>query len=331
MASSPPPPPPFFTLPERGHMAGAALRLPSEQWAVEARRGEGDTVAHLLGGTGRVPAPLVAAMDEHIRQLAAAIDHDQQHLARRIRRATETDAPPALADFFPHDRVDEADEEALLANLEPAKVPMYREVARLAEEQLNLDARARRLSDGVQVTRPAPVPLLPRAYFDDFRRPALKGERKCRRGKNCVMRTGDLNKGFVGRAFFVGNTPPGPDAPPLDCIDCLLLEIEVMAQMNAKEDVVPLYSRQPFCVTVGRGEYASDDCIDINIDERPTGLVARIPRYTATRREYVPIPKLVLDFFLAQPEGRTKAMARGYSRVECDTGFPQASINAMDA
>jgi hypothetical protein len=336
--------PGFYALPERAQLAGAALRLPSEQWAVEGRRHDG--LMNILGGAGNVqerpPPPLVAAIDQHLLQLAEAIEAYQQYAtARHPRRGRGASVPPPAphpsapplpptpADYFASDRVDDEDEEALLQGLDPRRVPMYREVATLAEEQLNAEARARRLLNGTQVVRPAPAEVLQRFYFSDFRWPACKGQRKCRRGKGCLFRVGDRNKGYVGRAFYVGRTPP-PDDVPLYCIDCLLLEMETWAQLNAKEDVVPLFSRQLFSVAVsGPGAYARADCIEIKLDERPTGLTGFVPRYVATQREYVEIPADLLEYY--RKNGGGKAMARGYYRAECGVGFREASISAMDA
>lgn len=325
--------PVFFAVPERASLANAALRLPAEQFAVHARRDEGAGLLNLLGGAGdvqrRPPPPLEATIDEHMARLATAIDQDLQQAGQHRRHKAGADPGLSLAAFLPDDRVADVDEDALTANLSLARVPMYREIMALAQ-QLNLEARSRRLVDGTQVLRQAPPPVLPRVFFADFRLPALKGQPKCLRGKDCLFRVGDPHKGYVGRAFYLGNRPPPAGTPPLYCIDCLLVEIETHAQGNAREDVLPAFSRQPFSVVIDKDEYSRDDCIDIKLDERATGVTAWVPRYDAARREYLAIPPPELNR-LRMLSPASKALARGFCRVECDTGFHQASISAMDA
>jgi len=313
--------------------------MPSEQWAVEARSFDG--LMNLLGGAGSVQdrpfPPLEAAIDQHLTRLADAIEADQQRAtARHPKRArppssdaatSTVPAPPSPADYYADDRVPEEDEEVLLRGLDPRQAPMYREVAMLSEDQLKAESRAQRLQKGTQVVRPTQPEVLQRFYFYDFRFPACKGQPKCLRNKNCLFRVCDRNKGYVGRAFYVGRVPP---AGPLYCIDCLLLELETWAQLNAKEDVMPMFSRQLFTVaTSGPGSYARDDCVELKLDERPTGLTGFVPRYVATQREYIEIPADVRAFF--RQNGGGKAMARGYYRAECGVGFHEASISAMDA
>ncbi len=164
------PAPTLVFLPQRSALAGAALRMPDEEWAIEARRAtDPASLMDSLGGIGNVqtrpPPPLMAPIETQLKQLAEAIDQELKQAGRAAQRnrvpATAATGQDISAFFGDDAGTPTADDEALFRTLNPhaprTQAPMYHHVAELGTMMQSPEQRGRNLLDGTQVVCPPPL------------------------------------------------------------------------------------------------------------------------------------------------------------------------------
>jgi hypothetical protein len=199
------------------------------------------------------------------------------------------------------------DEETPFEGRDPASYPMVQAIhTQYYHEYVARDTHLELETEGVP--RPPPPPCLLRQQLRKFRMRPRKGvDRECRLGEQCAFKRffkQDVAAGraYVGREFYLGDTPPPAGAPVGHCFDDTIIAWKREAHENLKHGYTPLRTINTFCVHVdGHSQYGAHAVIHDTIDGRPTGLKGYIPSWENKQREYREVDPADADLYELDP------------------------------
>lgn len=145
-----------------------------------------------------------------------------------------------------------------------------------------------------------PLPVAPREFSADqlkaFRfpprdadptcAPPRPADRTCRNRDQCLFARADTLRGYVGREFYVTDTPPAPGVPLGLCLDCTLRDYALHVDMCLSEGRTPFATINTFVVAAG--EYARHMLLgDEHSADTAPGIAGHVPRYSTAHRAWL--------------------------------------------
>jgi len=185
----------------------------------------------------------------------------------------------------------------------PSNFRMFRELKQNFYRRYQLSDQI--VKDSASLTPKVEMEAVPRLYIQKFRAKPKTGDELCANGENCLFNTFSQDKhvSYIGRVFYTprelrrGVPVPPPTAGNRHrlCIDCLLKLWTITHAQNISNEVLPERQINYFGVQCKAGEYSKHCLLSVVENDKPTGIVGHVPRFSLNNRQMMVVVRTVKE------------------------------------
>jgi hypothetical protein len=208
------------------------------------------------------------------------------------------DSADRLDRFRAFFRDDQLEEETNIGEV-AGNSPMFRDLCKQNLEKYK--RRTETLRDAASLTPKVDLEIVTREYIDKFREPPLDGEERCANAEQCIFNTfsSDPHVCYIGKRFYTENEKARSIQRNLQqqqqqngneyalCYDCLLMYWTVTYYVNIEQEIIPERPINYFTVLCRPGQYSPHCMLKVMENDKPTGIVGFVPRFSLNNRRIV--------------------------------------------